>query len=79
MLKSSEKFSLIANAIISPEGSTEGEKPFCFEKLLWGALGINFYTFFIHFYHSANFKMIVAKVSLSIINNKPFKSPGNWR
>jgi len=24
----------------------------------------NFYTFFIHFYHSANFKMIVSKTSI---------------
>ena len=24
---------------------------------------MNFFTFFIHFYHSANFKMIVVKVS----------------
>jgi hypothetical protein len=29
----------------------------------WGALGINFYIFFIYFYHLKNFKMIVVKAS----------------
>ena len=37
---------------------------FRFEMLPWGAWGANFYTFFIHFYHSENFKMIYVKVSL---------------
>jgi len=55
MLKSGKKFSLIDSAIISPEGSIEGEKPFCFEKLLWGAWSVNFYTFFIPFLSLSKF------------------------
>jgi hypothetical protein len=63
MLKSAEKFSSIASAIVSPEGSTAGEKLFVSRRCPWGAWGINFYRFFIHFYHLANFKIIYVKAS----------------
>ena len=49
MIKNAEKFSLIANAIISLAESTEGEKLFVSRSCSGGDWGENFYTFFIHF------------------------------
>ena len=65
-VKSAEKLLSIASAIISPERSAEGEK-LSFRDTALGCLGCNFLHIFIHFYHSANFKMIYAKDSSLVL------------